>query len=189
VIEADNQMIAQTMPAAARRFRPGTLRRVHEVYAATIVAQGRAEGFLITLSFLITTSIIRGITHAIRDQRFPFLHSASTGGVHIHHFVYGILILLVAGFLAIRFHPNAAGKRRALAISYGAAAALVLDEFALWLRLEDVYWSPQGQESVYAMILAGAMFAVLVEGLGFWRALLRDIAWLAFRRTSPFPQL
>ena len=105
----------------------------------------------------------------------------------MHHFVYGILVLLVVGFFAIRFHPQRIWIR-VLAIAYGAAA-LTLDEFALWLRLEDVYWSPQGRESVYALIVGRAVFFVAVEGLGLWRALLRDAAWLLFRRSVAYPRI
>jgi hypothetical protein len=184
-------MIAGGIAVGERRGRPGTLLRVRDIYAATIVKRGRSEGFLIAASFLLTCLIVRGITHAIRDQRFTFLfHNVSSGGgAHIHHFVYGVLALLVIGFLAIRFHPQRLWIRRTLAVIYGAAAALVLDEFAVWLTFEDVYWSPQGKASVAALILAGAFFLVALEGLGFWRALLRDAAWLLSRRGGAYPEL
>jgi hypothetical protein len=184
-------MVAGVTSAPVMAGRPGSLSRVREVYAATIVKKGRSEGFLIALSFLITGLILRGITHAIRDQRFTFLfhNVSSSGGAHVHHFVYGILILLVAGYLAIRFHPDRLWARRSLAIAYGAAAALVLDEFAVWFTFEDLYWSPQGRASVAALILAGSIFLVALEGLGFWRALLRDAAWILFRRNGDYPPL
>lgn len=179
----------QTLPSTGPR--PGSFDRLRDVYSATIISQGRSEGFLIAMSFLIASLVVRGITHAIKDQRFTFLfHNASSGGgLHIHHFVYGIAVLLVAGFVAIRFHPEQLWAKRSLAIAYGTAAALVLDEFALWLRLADVYWAPQGRESVYALILVGAVFFVGLEGLGFWRALTRDLAWLLFNRGNPYPRL
>jgi hypothetical protein len=184
-------MVAGVTPAPSMRGRPGSFSRVREVYAATIVQQGRSGGFLIALSFLITGLILRAITHAIRDQRFTFLfHNVSSGGgAHVHHFVYGILILLVVGFIAIRFHPDRRWVRRSLAIAYGAAVALVLDEIAVWFTFEDLYWSPQGRASVAALILAGSIFLVALEGLGFWRALVRDAAWLLFRRSGDYPQL
>jgi hypothetical protein len=184
-------MIAGTHANTANVARPGSFGRLQEVYRATIVERGRSEGFLIAIAFLVTSLMVRGITHAIKDQRFTFLfhNMSSGGGMHIHHFVYGILALLVVGFVSIRFHPDGLWSRRALAIGYGIAAALTLDEFAIWLRLADVYWSPQGRESVYALVLAGAVFFVGLEGIGFWRAILRDLAWLLRHRDGEYPRL
>jgi hypothetical protein len=183
-------MLAHTPAAAAVRPRPGSFGRVRQVYHDTIVRQGRSEGVLISVSFLLTSLVIRAITHAIRDQRFKFLfHNISpSSGLHIHHFVIGILILLAVGFISTGFRPNRPWARRALAIAFGIAAALTLDEFALWLRLQDVYWSPQGRESVDALILTGAISLLAVQGFSFWRALWRDAIWLLLRREQAYPE-
>ena len=95
-------------------------------------------------------------------------------GLHIHHFVYGIIILLVVGYLTLAF-PERDGKRLIVfALLYGVGAALTLDEFAIWLNLEDVYWAKQGRESLDV----AAIFATLVilggTGAPFWSALWRD---------------
>jgi hypothetical protein len=184
-------MLARGSLVSSAPPRPGSAGRLRQLYRDTVVQQGRAEGFLISLSYLLASFAIRGVTHAIRDQRFKFLfhNMSSSGGLHIHHFVIGILVLLVIGFIAIGFRPEANWARRALAVAFGIAAALTLDEFALWLRLEDVYWSPQGRESVDALILAGAVSLLALQGLSFWRALWRDLLWLLFRRGGAYPEL
>jgi hypothetical protein len=104
------------------------------------------------------------------------------GGRHIHHLVWGILILLLVGYgwLAEVDHgesPSAIFFARALALLYGAGAALTLDEFALWLNLSaDAYWTRQGRESIDAIVLFGALLAI-----GAWGApALRELA--RFRR-------
>jgi hypothetical protein len=64
---------------------------------------------------------------------------------------------------------------RATSIVYGAGAALTLDEFALWLNLEDVYWAKQGRESVDAVVLFGALLSIGVWGRPFFRELVREV--------------
>jgi hypothetical protein len=170
---------------------PGSVGRLREIYRRTVIRRGRAGGFLISASFLLATLAVRAITHAIHNQRFSFLlHNISPHrGFHVHHSVLGILGLLGVGYTDIRFRPERAWIRRVLAVSYGIAAALTLDEFALWLRLADVYWSPEGRESIGALIFAGGGSLLAVEGLNFWQALLRDVAWLLFRRGTPYPPI
>ena len=65
------------------------------------------------------------------------------GGVHIHHQVWGLLFMLAAGILSFAFEMSTPWLQM-LAVVFGIGAALVLDEFALWLHLDDVYWSPEG---------------------------------------------
>jgi hypothetical protein len=144
-------------------------------YRAQIRDTGREARFLIALAFLVTFGIVRGITYAIRYHWLPFLHdTVSTSGLHIHHMVYGIFLLLITGYLALAF-PEKQGKRLvALALLYGIGAALTLDEFALWLNLQDVYWAKQGRESVDIAIGAAGFFALLAIGAPFWSALWRD---------------
>jgi hypothetical protein len=161
--------------------------RLADLYRASIVEKGRGESFLIALSYLATAFLIRGITHAIRHQILGLRNISSGGGLHIHHMVFGIIGLLLVGFISAGFRPRRRWARRALAIGFGIAAALTLDEFALWLRLEDVYWSPQGRESVYALFLAGAIALLLFQGLDFWRSLWRDTLWLVSGRRGPLP--
>ena len=88
-------------------------------------------------------------------------------GLHIHHMVPGILLLMVSGYLGLSLEP-ASPWRELLAVAFGVGLGLTLDEFALWLNLEDVYWQQQGRESVDAVIVAASLLAVTFIGLPFW---------------------
>lgn len=169
--------------------RPGTIGRLVHLYRVNIVDEGRGGRFLMTASFLVTFAIVRGITHAIRDQKFTFLfrNVSAGGGKHLHHLVFGIVGLLFVGYMAIGFRPSRPWARRTLAVIYGVAAALTLDEFALWLRLEDVYWAKQGRESVDAVVLTASVFLLGAEGHPLWRAMARDAHWLLRRNRGDIP--
>jgi hypothetical protein len=114
--------------------------------------------FFMLVAFVVTFLVTRFVTHMIRSGRGPFRDN-SVGGVHIHHEVYGIFLLLVAGALEFAYRPDPPGPQ-ILATLFGIGAALTLDEFALWLHLDDVYWGPEGRRSVDAVLVA-----VIVGGL------------------------
>jgi len=86
------------------------------------------------------------------------------GGLHIHHLVWGICLSLASGFLSIALRPRGLGGD-ALAVLFGVGAGLTLDEFALWLRLDDVYWAEEGRASLDAVIVAALLGGVVVLGL------------------------
>jgi hypothetical protein len=114
------------------------------------------------LAFLATFLATRFVTHAIRSGRGPF-RDASVGGVHVHHEVYGIFLMLGAGTAEFAYRPDGAWGG-VLAVLFGAGAALTLDEFALWLHLEDVYWSREGRTSVDAVLVALVVGVLLLVG-------------------------
>jgi len=116
----------------------------------------------LVLGFLATFLVTRFITHAIRTGRGPF-RNASVGGVHVHHEVYGIFLLLGTGTVEFTYRPDGAWADL-LAVLFGAGAALTLDEFALWLHLEDVYWSREGRSSVDAVLIAAVVGMLLLIG-------------------------
>lgn len=146
-----------------------------EIWRAEVVEPGRRERFAVLVGFLVTFSIVRLITHAIKGHWVSFLHNVQTsGGLHIHHFVWGILLVLVAGYLAIDFDGDR--LRPWLALLFGIGAALTLDEFALWLNLKDVYWERQGRESVDVVLLAGSLLTLLWVGGGLWAEVARLFA-------------
>lgn len=110
-----------------------------------------------TLLFVITFVAVRGLTYSIHAGIGPF-HDVSAGGTHIHHMVWGILLLLGAGYIRVVLDGSRAGRAsrwasRLIAAAYGAGAALTLDEFALWLNMRDVYWHVEGWESVIAVLI------------------------------------
>lgn len=155
--------------------RRGFWTRVGALWRAHMVASPRYPRFLISLAFLLTFVIVRIITHTIRRYQQSVMPSGGIqiGSLHIHHLVWGILLLLLTGYLALGFDP--ARWRNRLAICYGIGVALTLDEFALWLNLEDVYWARQGRESIDAGIIAGAVFALATLGRSFWQVLGRSL--------------
>ena len=94
-------------------------------------------------------------------------------GLHIHHLFWGILLLMVTCFAALGTRSGAWHLR--IAIIFGVALGLTLDEFAMWLRLADVYWSPEGVESLKAGAAVAGLLGLYAFGAPFWNALLRDV--------------
>ena len=142
--------------------------------------------FLASVSFFLTFMIARGIAHAIALRVGPFAN-VRLGAVHVHHLVWGILVLLGVGLCWLAQIGDGASDSspvasRVTALLYGAGAALTLDEFALWLLLEDVYWTPQGRLSVHAALLFGSLLAVLAGGGRFFHAAVRESLLLLGRR-------
>ena len=126
------------------------------------LAGRRAVVGWMVLAFLLTFLLTRLVTRAIRTGRGRF-RDASVGGVHVHHEVYGIFLLLGTGTVEFTYRPGPPWLHL-LAVLFGAGAALTLDEFALWLHLEDVYWSRQGRSSVDAVLVALVVGGLLLVG-------------------------
>ena len=120
--------------------------------------------------------MLRAITAIIHFQLLPhgpFRNLVTKSGLHIHHLFWGILLLMVTGFPALA--PRQSQWHLRIAIVFGIAAALTLDEFALWLGLADVYWSPEGLESVKAGAIAAAALAMYGFGQPAWHAVVLDL--------------
>ena len=153
-------------------------RRVRQIYRAQL-SPPRERQFLASIGFFSAFAICRTITHAIRAGVGPF-HNVAVGGRHLHHLVFGILGVLGIGYAwLVQMGTGLPGRSKAASqatsIAYGASSALTLDEFALWLNLEDVYWAKQGRESVDAVMLFGAMLSIGVWGRPFFRELIREV--------------
>ncbi|MGD0198824.1 MAG: hypothetical protein ABSC56_13065 [Solirubrobacteraceae bacterium] len=117
--------------------------------------------FLGNVGFLGAFVTVRAITHAIRAGRGPF-RNIQPGGRHIHHMTFGIVGLLLTGYawnaqVGLGMDPKRRWGSRTSAIGYGMASALTLDEFALWLNLQDDYWTKQGRESIDAVVIFGSL--------------------------------
>jgi hypothetical protein len=125
-------------------------------YEHYVYGPGREPLFFMLLAFLLTFAAVRAYTRVGRHRGWA---SGSVGGVHVHHLVPGILACLVAGTAIIAFDP---GDDSMLLLSslFGVGAALTLDEFALILHLEDVYWTAEGRSSIEAALM-GFTFGVL----------------------------
>lgn len=94
-------------------------------------------------------------------RRRRLVGDVTIGGVHVHHQVWGILLVLVTGILLLRYSPGQPGSS-VLGLLFGVGAALALDEFALWLYVDDVYWSPQGEKSIEAVLVGAAVGTALL---------------------------
>src|SRR3981081_2210064 len=141
------------------------------IYGFHFRDERRERLFLASLGFLVTFGIVRGITHLIRAGVGPF-HNVSTGGLHIHHLVWGILLLLVVGYVWLIEEGTSSNWLASLtAVAYGVGAALTLDEFALWLTIQDVYWTGPGRWSIDAVVIFGAGLSIGIWGGPFLREL------------------
>lgn len=110
--------------------------------------------FLLLGAFLFSFLFIRTSARLMRNPKVPWWPgSVKSGDLHIHHLVFGIVLLLVSGFLAFTFQPDTPWMEL-LAVLFGIGAGLTIDEFALWLHLKDVYWSKEGRSSVDAFVYA-----------------------------------
>jgi hypothetical protein len=119
----------------------------HYVYRA-----GREPAFVLLLAFLLTFAVVRVYTRLGRRRGWG---SGSVGGVHLHHLVPGIVASLTAATAIIAFDPGRAWML-ALTALFGIGAALTLDEFALILHLDDVYWTNEGRSSIEATLMGAA---------------------------------
>jgi hypothetical protein len=154
------------------RFIPG--------YQTHITATGKEPLFLTLLAFLITFALTRLYTRLARIRGWG---SGSVHGVHLHHLVVGIVLVLGGGLAAIAYGPDPRGHGRDLiGIVFGVGAAFVLDEFALSLYLRDVYWSPEGQSSIDACLLGVTVAGLLLVGISPFGADQSAVAgrWAAF---------
>ncbi len=148
--------------------------------------------FLASVSFFLTFGTTRVITHAFHASADPF--QVWVGGIHVHHLVWGILLLLLVGYtwlIQVGTASDGPSLRlgRITAVLYGTGAALTLDEFALWLNLQDVYWEHEGRASIDAVALFGALVSAGLWGKPFLRGLIRQVTRVLRRRapTSGMP--
>ncbi|RZU37858.1 hypothetical protein EV284_3044 [Streptomyces sp. BK022] len=127
-----------------------------------ILEPGKLPLLLALFSFVLTFVVTRIIVRLIRAGKGPF-GNVQAGGVHIHHVVPGVVLTIVGGFGAVASDRHGAGGAIA-AVVFGIGAGLVLDEFALILHLDDVYWSAEGRKSVEVVVLTAALVGLLLAG-------------------------
>lgn len=132
--------------------------------------------FLASVSFFVTFLAVRLLVASITHHVGPFGY-VEMDGHHIHHLVWGILLLLICGYanlaeVGLGSSSLSIFLGRLLAMSYGIGAALTLDEFALWLNLDAMaYWSKEGRESIDAIVLFGSLLAIGTWGAPLFRRL------------------
>jgi hypothetical protein len=133
---------------------------------------GQQSALIGWVAFTATFAVVSTITYSIRAGRGP-LHNISVGGLHLHHYMWGILTVSSVGGVAIR-GDDRLRRHPLVASAYGTGLALIVDEFALLLDLKDVYWAKEGRSSVdLAIGLISTTGSVLV-GLPVLRRLHRN---------------
>ncbi len=122
-------------------------------------------GFVLLAAFLISFLFIRTSARLMRSPRVPWWPGSVTtsGGLHLHHLVWGIVLLLISGFLAFAT-PDASPGSEIEAAVFGVGAGLTLDEFALLIYLRDVYWAEEGRTSFDAVVVASVLGGLVILG-------------------------
>ena len=127
-----------------------------------IIEPGKLPMLLCLGAFVVTFILTRVITRMIRAGIGPFKNNVSASGVHIHHAVPGIILLIIGALMAIR-GPESPWIEIA-GVLIGVGTSLILDEFALILHLEDVYWTDEGRISVELAGLTAACIGFVMLG-------------------------
>lgn len=126
-----------------------------------VVEPGKLPLLACAVAFVVTFAVTRLIVRMIRAGRGPFKNN-TVNGVHVHHMVPGMVLVVIGGFTALGATGD--GWRSVGGAVFGTGLALVLDEFALLLHLDDVYWSEQGRLSVDAVFLCSGVLVLLLLG-------------------------
>ena len=156
------------VPAALEHpASPNTRRQRLEGEWTRRLQPGERSTLVAWASFTATFAGVRVLTHWIHDGHGPAGGGMSLGGHHFHHYNIGIAGLAGIGAMSLRGRER--HRRHPLtAAAYGSAVALIVDELALLIDLEDVYWSRQGRTSVDAAVTLTAAGATFAVGLPFW---------------------
>ncbi|MFE1552358.1 hypothetical protein [Streptomyces sp. NPDC058718] len=131
-------------------------------FTRNIVEPGKLPMLLALTSFVLTFLVTRTVTRLIRAGKGPF-KNVSSGGLHIHHVVPGVVLTVIGGFGAVGSGRHGLGAAL-FAVVFGIGTGLVLDEFALILHLDDVYWTDQGRKSVEVVVLTAALVGLTLSG-------------------------
>lgn len=150
--------------------------RVGELFHAHVRDRPKRRLFLAATGFFITFGVARAVAYAAYRNAGPF-HYVYIDGTHIHHLVWGILLLLAVGFcwlieVGTGARASSLLASRLMSLLYGVGAALTLDEFSLWLNVEEgVYWTRRDLASLDAVVLFGAALLIGIWGGDFLKAL------------------
>ena len=131
-----------------------------------LVAHDRQWLFLVLAGLVISFGFIRLSTRLMRSPKVPWWPGSvvSESGVHVHHLVFGIVLMMLAGTISFAgFATNPIYEMCALA--FGIGIGLTIDEFALWVHLDDVYWAEEGRQSIDATVIAAALPGLIVLGV------------------------
>jgi hypothetical protein len=131
-----------------------------------LVANGEQAMFLVLVGFVSAFGFIRMSTRIMRSPRMDWWPGSvvSEGGVHVHHLAFGICLMLLGGTIGFAFYYESPWLELS-ALVFGIGGGLTLDEFALWVHLDDVYWSEEGRTSIDATVIAVAAMGLVLLGV------------------------
>lgn len=130
-----------------------------------ILAEEKQGLFLVLAGFILSFAFIRMSTRLMRSPKVPWWPGSvvSESGVHLHHLVFGIVTMMISG--AVGFTVLGDGPWAEIcAFAFGIGAGLTIDEFALWIYLDDVYWAEEGRVSIDATVIAAAAMGLILLG-------------------------
>jgi hypothetical protein len=134
-------------------------------FDAQILDTGRLPLFSFFVAFVVSFGFIRLSARLIRAKVRWWPGNVVAGDVHVHHMVFGVVLMTIGGVAQLAAPLGSLDTRAAAAGLFGLGTALVLDEFALILHLRDVYWSNEGRISVDAVFVAAGVTALLLLGI------------------------
>jgi len=149
--------------------------KVGELFHVHVKDRPKRRLLLATIGFFVTFAVARSLAYAAYRSVGPFQY-VYINGAHIHHDVWGILLLLVVGFcwlieVGTGARSSSLFASRLMSLLYGVGAGLTLDEFALWLHVQEgVYWTRRDLASLDAVILFGAALLIGMWGRDFLKA-------------------
>jgi len=130
------------------------------------IAQHELQGlYLVLIGFILSFAFIRMSTRLMRSPKVPWWPGSivSDSGVHLHHLVFGIVTMMAAGAGGFAAFGNSPWTE-ICAFAFGIGAGLTIDEFALWVYLDDVYWAKEGRSSIDATVIAAALMLLALLG-------------------------
>jgi hypothetical protein len=139
---------------------------VSDFWNEHILANNRQGVFLVLVGFILSFAFIRMSTRLMRSPKVPWWPGSvvSDSGVHLHHLVFGIVTMMIAGTLGFAAHGDSPWAE-ICGFLFGVGAGLTIDEFALWVYLDDVYWAEEGRSSIDATVIAAAAMGLVVMGV------------------------
>jgi hypothetical protein len=131
-----------------------------------LVEHDRQALFLVLVGFLGSFVFIRLSTRLMRSPKVPWWPGSivSGSGVHLHHLVFGIVTMMAAGTFGFAVLGESPWFELA-ALLFGVGVGLTIDEFALWVHLDDVYWAEEGRRSIDATVIAVLLMAIIMFGV------------------------
>jgi hypothetical protein len=153
---------------------------ISEFWNEHILANNRQGVFLVLVGFILSFAFIRMSTRLMRSPKVPWWPGSvvSDSGVHLHHLVFGIVTMMIAGTLGFAAHGESPWAE-ICGFLFGVGAGLTIDEFALWVYLDDVYWAEEGRSSIDATVIAAAAMGLVVMGVNPFDTNTDSEGWLA----------